>query len=373
MVSMNPITTILEFVQQHGPDRKAYEQLGHLRAVVEGEYLLLNYTEQAVYARAWNAVERVSRGLILHWPSATLVARPFAKFYNLGEMPETAIANLPPAAPEVTVKLDGSLGVGWWQGDEYRIATRGSFSSEQAQWATAFVRRQYDTRTFPRDTTLLFEIIYPQNQIVINYGGEEALYLIGAMTLDGYDYPYAELEQLAARYRFPLVARAEFADIPGLLELAANSSGVEGWVLRYPNGLRVKVKTSEYLRLHKLVSGLSPARVRDAMLASEGLRELIVGLPEEFRQQVESIASFIASGVEAEDARLRGLFAQFQPLAGAGREGRKAFAQAVVQQADPLDRPYLFALLDDHPIRPTLLAKFDLSTVPDTVGPPPEE
>lgn len=372
MVSMNAIDTILQFVKQHGPDRKAYEQLGHLRCVVEGEYLLLNYTEEAVYERSWNAVERVCRGLIIHWPSATLVARPFEKFFNLGEMPETMIDALPTEGLEVTVKLDGSLGVGYWHGDQYRIATRGSFSSEQSQWATAFLQRNYDTSNFPHDTTLLFEIIYPQNQIVINYRGEEALYLIGAITLDGYDYPYAGLQEIAARYGFKLVAKAEFADIPGLLELAVSSSGVEGWVLRYANGMRVKVKTSEYLKLHKLVTNLSPARVRDALLGND-LRDLIKELPEEFRQQVETTAAFIESHVASEEARLRQLFAQYQPLAGEGRDGRKAFAVAVAQNASPADLPYMFALLDNKPIRPTLIGKFDLTTVPEMLTPAFEE
>jgi RNA ligase len=211
---MDTITTILEFVKQHGPEREAYRQLGHVRAVIEGEYLLLNYTPEAAYERSWTAVERVSRGLIIHWPTATLAARPFEKFFNLGEMPETTIDNLPTEGLEVTVKLDGSLAIGYWHGQQYRIATRGSFNSEQAQWATAFINRNWDTSQFPRDTTLLFEIIYPQNQIVINYRGEEALYLIGATTLDGHDYPYAALEEIAARYGFKLAAKAEFADIP---------------------------------------------------------------------------------------------------------------------------------------------------------------
>lgn len=365
---MDTITTILEFVKQHGPEREAYKQLGNIRAVVEGEYLLLNYTVEATFERTWNEVERVCRGLIIHWPTATLAARPFSKFFNLGEMPETMVDNLPSEGLEVTVKLDGSLAIGFWYGDQYRIATRGSFNSEQAQWATAYIRSNWDTSRFSHDTTLLFEIIYPQNQIVINYRGEEALYLIGAIKLaDGYDYPYAGLEEIATRYGFKLVAKAEFADIPGLMEVAASSSGVEGWVLRYPSGMRVKVKTSEYMRLHKLVSGLSPARVRDALLTLSGLRELLKELPEEFRQQVETIADFIERGVDAEEARLRGQFTVYQPLAA---ESRKAFAVAVTQNTAPTDWPYMFALLDNRPIRPTLLEKFDLSAVPDVFNPP---
>lgn len=363
---VDALNTILAFVAQHGPDRKAYAQLGNLRAVVEGNYLLLNYTDVAVYDRTWDAIERICRGLIIHWPSATIAARPFAKFYNLGEMAETMLDNLPAEEPEATVKLDGSLGIGYWHGEEYRIATRGSFTSAQAQWATAYVRRNFDTSTFPHDTTLLFEIVYPQNQIVVNYRGEEAIYLIGAITLAGYDHPYAELERIAAQYGFKLVSRAAFADLASLLELAQQSSGVEGWVLRYSNGLRVKVKTSEYLRLHRLISGLSPTRVRDTMLHSDGLRKLITELPEEFRAQVEFTADFIGSRVAAEEARLRQIFAELQPLA---LESRKAFAQAVLQAVPSHERPYLFTLLDGGDIRPLLLARFDLSTVPDMLTP----
>lgn len=105
------IDTILEAVRRVGPDLAAYKQLGQIYAARQDDLLLFNYTARATYERAWNTVERVSRGLIVHWPSATLAALPFEKFFNLGELPETLLSALPPGPIEVTAKLDGSLGI----------------------------------------------------------------------------------------------------------------------------------------------------------------------------------------------------------------------------------------------------------------------
>ncbi|HRF99146.1 MAG TPA: hypothetical protein PLZ51_28235, partial [Aggregatilineales bacterium] len=74
-------------------------------------------------------------------------------------------------------KMDGSLGILYrWQG-AYYIATRGNFDSDQAIWATIFLRTHYDLHNLADEYTLLFEIIYPDNRIVVNYGQRQDLVL----------------------------------------------------------------------------------------------------------------------------------------------------------------------------------------------------
>jgi|GEM_PF-694245 len=366
---IDALETITEAVRQHGANREAYRALGNVRAQVEGEYLILNYTEQAVYDHGWTEIEQMCRGLIFHWPTARLAARPFSKFFNLGEMPQTTLDNLPPEPPEVTVKMDGSLGIGFWYAGVYRIATRGAFNSEQAQWATAFVRRNFASAQFPLHTTLLFEIIYPQNRIVVDYGGEENLYLIGAIEIaDGYDHNYASLQQIAAQYGFKLVAQAESMAVPSLVTLAAASRGVEGWVLRYSDGLRVKLKTSEYLELHRLVSGLTTRRIHEAM-TDGSLMEMVKKLPEEFRLKAEVVAAAIEAAVAAGDAKLRAAHAAIlAALAYAGvgesdqHEYMKQYARLVNTMGLSADeRNILFMLAKGREVRLLLLKMIDPS------------
>lgn len=362
-VSDAGIAVILDAARRFGPDVAAYRQLGGITARLHpnGELLIFNYTPQATYAGLWSPVERISRGLIIHWPTARVVALPFPKFFNLNERPETRVEALPAGPIEVTAKLDGSLGVSYWDGTQFAVATRGSFTGPQALWATARLNAQHPVAALPRDLTLLCEVIYPANRVVVNYGATEGLFLIGARRLDGYDLPHAELAEIAGRFAFPLVPLEQVAHLAELLPLVASHTGIEGWVVRYPGGLRVKIKTAEYLRLHRLLTNLTPERVREVLLADTGaLASFIMELPDEFQREAQALADAILARVAADEARLRAIFAG--PLAPAAQESRKAFALAVTAQYQA-DAKYLFALLDGKAIRPLLLRALDVTTL----------
>jgi len=151
------------------------------------ELVIFNYTEKAQFDRIWNAATNVCRGLIvvLQGPNRELhadcvvLARPFNKFHNLNTayVPETLEENLPTAAPpRVTQKLDGSMGILYVWDHKLWIATRGSFDSDQARWATEWLRAHvagwaYDPEP-DYDCTPVFEIIYQENRIVVDYDFE---------------------------------------------------------------------------------------------------------------------------------------------------------------------------------------------------------
>lgn len=347
---------LLAAVREFQYNIPAYQALGDIYAARQGDLLLFNYTIHAAIAARWNDVERICRGLIVHVPTATVAALPFEKFFNLNETPQTRLEALPPGPVEVTSKFDGSLGILYRAPDGPAVATRGSFGGVQAVWATAHLRTRYDLTDLPADVTLLFEIIYPENRIVLDYGDMEALVLIGARRLDGYDYPHADLAAIATHYGFPLVALEPAASVHDLLPLLAESRGVEGWVVRFPGGLRVKVKTADYLRLHRLRSNLTPGAVRAALLA-DGWEAFLVGLPDEFHREVTALAGAMRARVDAEEIRLRAIFAAVQ--AAVSDPSRKAFAIAV-QTHYAAESPYLFALLDGRDVRALILQKLDL-------------
>ena len=354
------IATLLAAVAEHGPDVAAYRALGDIYTAQHGDLLLFNYTPRAVFARRWNPVERVCRGLIVHVPTASLHALPFEKFFNLGETPDTTLDALPAGPVEATAKIDGSLGILYRAADGPAVATRGSFSGDQARWATAHLRAHYDLRTLPADVTLLFEIVYPANRVVLNYGDLEALVLIGARRHDGADYAYAALAELAARYGFPLAPQTVIAGIHDLLPLIEQSTGIEGWVVRFPNGLRVKVKTADYLRLHHARFQLTPETVRTALLTGTW-EPLLLGLPEEFHPEALALAAAIRRAVAAEEERLQALLAEIR--AAVSDETRKAFALYIRAQ-HLADQGALFALLDGRDIGPLLLRQLDLREIP---------
>ena len=350
------VDEILAAVRAWGYATAAYKDLGDIAVVRHDDLLLFSYTPRATYARRWNAVERVCRGLIVHVPSATVRALPFAKFFNLGEVLETELAALPAGPVEVTAKMDGSLGILYQAAAGPAIATRGSFAGPQAVWATTHLRARYDLGDLPADLTLLFEIIYPANRIVLNYGSLEALVLLGARRFDGSELAYPELAVLAGRYGFPLVPAVQVGSVTDLLPLVESARGSEGWVARWPTGLRVKIKTAEYLRLHRARYSLTAETVRLALLAEEW-PAFLLALPEEFQPEARLLAAAVEARIATETARLTALFATVQT--GLADAARKTFALQV--QAHHLaDAGYLFELWQGKLLRPLILRRLDL-------------
>ena len=137
---------------------------------------IYNYSKFCQFKKEWNEITLQCRGLILD-DNYNVVAKPFPKFFNLEE--EKSIPNEPYTIYE---KIDGSLGIlFYYQG--WHIATRGSFISEQSQRAEQILNQKYShlLRSLNHHWTYLFEIIYPENRIVLDYGDKEDLILLGIM------------------------------------------------------------------------------------------------------------------------------------------------------------------------------------------------
>lgn len=350
------IETIREAIRWHKDDIEAYRALGRIR-IVKHEmepFILFNYTEEAAFQGGWNAVECISRGIIFNYQTAELVALPFPKFFNLEEQPDTSLPNLPPEPCEVTSKMDGSLGILYWCSDgQPAIATRGSFTSPQAQWATAFLRERFDLASLDRDITLLFEIIYPENRVVLDYGITEALVLIGARNMSNeFDYRYHAMRHFGLLYGLTVVPFIGQAKIHEIAPFMSAIMGVEGWVARFSEGLRVKIKTDEYRRLHRLVALLSPKHVRDLLMQEgEAWSEFLRLLPDEFYKEATALAEQILRQVGQKEAMIKAAFESIKHLAGVSR---KAYALEVLARYKDMSA-YLFALLDGHTLRTMLL------------------
>ena len=252
--------------------------------------ILFNYTDATTWSQKWDDITLNSRGTIYNKDTFEVVGLSLPKFFNLNEHECTRFENLPFNEGFVAYeKMDGSLGCLFRHKGQYRIATRGSFYSEQSKKATEMLKK-YDLSSLKEDHTLLFEIIYPENQIVIPYGDREELVLLAAFNYKkGKELAWEKVVKIAERCGFslPKIYNHTFEQLLKLKdEIKWNES--EGWVLRFNNGLRVKVKGSDYLRIAKIKSQMSPLAFWDAMVAGKA-DEYIVSIPEELRAEAEEI------------------------------------------------------------------------------------
>lgn len=233
----------------------------------------------------WDDVTERCRGLIVDWDTGDVLARPFRKFFNIetSYRPETMRCALPSTEPEVTRKLDGSLGILFRYDGETHISTRGSFGSAQARWATRFFRDNYRDE-FPAGWTPCFEIIYPENRIVVKYDREEMV-LLGMVNIDtGEELPHRELSKWARRCGCPAVQLFNGKNIESLgLE---NEPNEEGYVLTWHRiggePLKVKVKFAEYVRIHQMVTGLSLKALWELMRDGITVQAEFGDLPQHF-------------------------------------------------------------------------------------------
>lgn len=261
--------------------------------------MILNYTDKATYDRKWNAATSMCRGLIISTGTgAHVVARPFPKFFNWNE----------PDAPEigleeqvyVTDKVDGSLGIRYWQPEAKRwaIATRGSFTSEQAVHGTELLHGYLDGEHRYQDNldgvTKLYEIVYPQNRIVLDYGDVDQLVALGGVYIrTGRVLPASLVRQPAFGVSRAAVQHAAhtFGDALNL-KPRPNAEGIVVITLGTPQKM-VKVKQEDYVRLHRLMYGLN-ARVVWERMQEETLAQMKAQLPEEFWPWLERVYTEIA-------------------------------------------------------------------------------
>lgn len=323
-----------------------WQQYGDVRSLYFEDFVLLNYSAKAQYAGRWNWFELNSRGLILNTKTGEVVALPFPKFFNWGELDRTTDA----AIHYITEKIDGSLGILYRAADGYRIATRGAFESEQALWATHYLKQHFSLDGLADELTLLFEIIYPGNRIVVNYGDKQDLVLIGARNrVTGQTLDLDQLKLLAQQFSFNMPTIYDFASIEDIItasnQLTADN---EGWVVTFEDGSRFKFKGAIYQLAHKMLTGVSFKQVLEAV-ASGQFDALIEGVPDEFltvireyKQRIDTRAAEVIAFVEHE-------------MQSAPRESRREFAQWVQGRYKGIIRTaYFFAALDGKSLMPLI-------------------
>lgn len=345
------LATIADEIERHIAD-------GYIRSVTHrsGQLRILNYTPQTQYSRHWNVVTLQCRGLIVDndW---NVVARPYPKFFNWSELDgptQTRLAATPPM--RIADKLDGSLGIVYTDPDtgQTSVATRGSFTSEQAEWATQWLRHHMpDLRRLPSETPLT-EIIYPGNRIVVDYDWEGLVLLDSLDTITGHMLDDDES-----------VARNDWVDYGGrladtfpahrMVDVLAGEGPLpddgtaEGYVVTWPDGTRVKVKLGEYVRLHRIVTGVNARHIwerlanADQLPGRDALADILDRVPDEFYDWADGWVTRLTTAHRLlHDTITR----DFQFIAETvGTHDRKAFALAAVGTDHPAA---LFATLDGH-------------------------
>ena len=282
-----------------------------------------NYTEKVQYENLWDEVTLMCRGLVTD-DTGDIVATPFQKFFNIEEGKFEPTENF-----EVFEKMDGSLGIVFWYRGQWVVATRGSFTSDQAIKAREILRK-YNTDIMFRHLTFCFEIIYPENRIVLDYGNDEKLVLLGTFDKNGKEID----AEMWSQWGFDVVKKYDgIKDFKELKSMVKDNQ--EGFVVKFSNGDRVKVKGVEYLRLHKIMTNVTTTGVWEYLKNGEDVMEILKDVPDEFYNKIKSYVQHLKYGYfqisedagKKFDGMMYGKYNDKEPI-----EDRKEFAEWVLTQ-----------------------------------------
>jgi RNA ligase len=298
-----------------------------------------NYTQSAQYRNAWDEYPILLhlRGLITENRSYDIIARPFKKFFNIEENRHS-----PTKSFKIQEKMDGSLGICFWYNSAWHMATRGSFTSDQAIKGRELLNK-YDAATgMIPGYTYLFEIIYPENRICVDYKGEEKLVVLGVIhTSSGKECNFKEMESEG----FEVVNEYPFTpDLQRLKMRIPNDK--EGYVVVFENGDRCKIKGEEYCRLHRLMTNVTTYSVYDALLNNAPIESIVDELPDEMFEDVrEFIDNVLEKQTEIYKECYDNLITILSNHGNAAPHYHKKFVALDIQQTKY--PKYAFSLLND--------------------------
>lgn len=244
---------------------------------------IYNYSRTTQYEGKWDSITKSCRGLILD-KEGNVIAKSFDKFFNFEEHKSDEI---PSEEFEVYEKLDGSLGILFWYQGKWILSSKGSFVSEQAIKGKNILNSKYNVEPIPKGYTTLVEIIYPENRIVCSYGEDEVLVVLSMISnATGKELEYDSLLQINDETGIPVVKKYDgIQDYKSLKSLISKDR--EGYVVKFRNGFRIKIKGEEYVRLHKILTGFSNVDIWEYLKDGKDISELLDRVPDEFDKWVK--------------------------------------------------------------------------------------
>lgn len=273
-----------------------YENIHDLHVLVADKFVtarkhpkfdlwIYNYSPRAqgLPVKEWSQALKDSRGLVLD-EMGYVWARPFSKFWNYEQVLDQIPNDL---AYTIWEKMDGSLGIVFGYAGEVVVATRGSFESDQAKWAAKWLESNHPNFFPESNQTWLFEIIFPENRIVVDYGDKQGLVLLAIRMADT-GIIFSPTSAMAGLNAFKKAALFGSSSLP--LDVATTAGGIqenqEGYVIRWRNGFQAKIKSEEYKRLHRLITQCSTRTIWELLSSGKDTSEIIDRVPDDFRDWV---------------------------------------------------------------------------------------
>jgi len=291
---------------------------------------IYNYSRQTEFEKFWDGITLNCRGTVFNSKGA-LISKTLPKFFNY----EEGRTNLPDNFSNTIIyeKLDGSYIQLFNYQDQWVVSSKGSFTSDQAIWAEEILNNKYtEYVNLDKSLSYVFELIKGENRIVVDYGEKEDLILLAIFDRER-EYnvnSYGKIFKVVKHIISDNFSYDELKNDP-------KHKNKEGFVIKFNNGERCKIKFEEYKRLHSIVTNTTSYDIWKVLMNGGNFDEILIRVPDEFMDFVITTKNELLK--EFND-KLKRIDNKFLKLVN-----QKEFASKI---KDDEDKHFLFNRLNFH-------------------------
>lgn len=220
-------------------------------------------------------IVKEARGLILEDKTWNIVCYPFKKFFNYGEAYADKIDW---KSAKVTSKEDGSLIKVYYYNDKWRVGTNSTIDAEDATLNSPYYKNfmelfdvaadncKFDFDKLNPNYTYLMELCSCHNIIVVPYD-EPKLFHLG--TRDN-----RTCEEIEVNIGVEKPKEWALSSLDDCIAMAATFDFTrEGFVCRDKNYNRIKIKSEDYVKAHRMISNNKVSEEKILSLICSGEEE----------------------------------------------------------------------------------------------------
>ena len=332
---------------------------GIIHSVHQG-YSVINYVFSTDETFS-TPLARECRGLKFA-PDGTLIARPFHKFFNLGEKRPPQDEPWDTAHIDLD-KLDGSMiHPALVAGGMVFMTRMGMSAQSKHAWEVASPEVLVLCADMLRaGYTPIFEFTSPENRIVVAYDTPALTLLAVRQTRTGLYMPHEEVEVLGRRHGVPVAASfGGVEDVAQFWTDARALHGVEGYVIAFDDGHLLKIKADAYVLRHKALAGLAYEKNLLAWIAKDAVDDVLPLLAPQAAATVRGYQDQVMAAVNRWDAEIN------EFVASHGHMDRKEFAIKTKADIPARLQSVAFRALDGTPPRKGLMEVLERASGSDT-------
>ncbi len=269
-----------------------------LRVYEHPELPIVGFKYNQIDSPKTHPVVREARGIVLERDTWNLVAKGFNRFFNAGEVADEYTA-FNWDCFTATEKVDGSLILLYWYGDQWHVNTSGSFGLGEVPFSGKTWRELFwetskiNSVLLNEACTYVFELCTVWNKVVRTYP-KPTVFLLSVFVDElecSQEILYRHAEWLKVKQPERYSFSGEVALYEFLSDKQRDDPTFEGVVIRDNTGLRYKCKTTTYVAYHHLKDNgnvASPKNIIPLVLAGE--TDEVLSVFPELRSQFERVS-----------------------------------------------------------------------------------